>query len=290
MNFEARFAHGKTWKRAVDAIKDLIADANFSIDAHGISMQAPDATHVLIVKLQLDAAGFDHYRVARPVTLGLNLANVAKIMRCSSNDDDAVTISNGDRDDVQFMMEDPKGRRVTKIALRLLDIESDPYAIPDIQYQCVAKMDSTELQRIFRDLAVIGTTVTIRVTKRGLVFSCLGDMGKTVIACPAQLGDADEADEAGFVRSFTLRREGGRDLALSLSLKHLLLFTKATSLSKTATLHMTGDMPFMLEYPIGDHGYLRFYLGPRLEEEEEEEKEERVKTEEDLLLDDAEMY
>lgn len=47
--------------------------------------QAMDSSHVALTALLLRAEGFAHYRCDRNVSLGLNLVNVSKVLKCAGN-------------------------------------------------------------------------------------------------------------------------------------------------------------------------------------------------------------
>ena len=52
-------------KKVLEAIKDLVTDANFDCSSTGFSLQAMDSSHVALVALMLKAEGFEHYRCDR---------------------------------------------------------------------------------------------------------------------------------------------------------------------------------------------------------------------------------
>lgn len=56
--------------QVVEAIKDLIEDANFDCNGSGFSLQAMDSSHVSLVSLNLRSDGFEHYRCDRNVSMG----------------------------------------------------------------------------------------------------------------------------------------------------------------------------------------------------------------------------
>ena len=58
-----------------------------------------------------------------------------------------------------------------------MDIDSEHLGIPETEYKCIVKMPANEFQRIVRDVAVLGDTCTIGVTKEGVRFSVKGDLG-----------------------------------------------------------------------------------------------------------------
>lgn len=71
--FEARLVQGNLLKKVVDAIKDLVTDANFDCSSTGFNLQAMDNSHVSLVAMQLRADGFEHFRCDRNLSMGENL-------------------------------------------------------------------------------------------------------------------------------------------------------------------------------------------------------------------------
>jgi proliferating cell nuclear antigen len=49
---------------------------------------------------------------------------------------------------------------------------------------------------------------------------------------------------------------------LTLALPYLNFFTNATSLGPTVILSMSPEVPLVVEYPIGETGYIKYYLAP----------------------------
>ena len=84
---EARIAQGSLLKKLIEAVKDLVTEANFDCSASGIALQAMDSSHVSLVAMQLKAEGFDHYRCDREMSIGMNMASLSKILKCANNDD-----------------------------------------------------------------------------------------------------------------------------------------------------------------------------------------------------------
>jgi DNA polymerase III sliding clamp (beta) subunit (PCNA family) len=103
--FEARLPKASLLKKILEAVKDLVTDANFDCTATGISLQAMDSAHVSLVALLLRHDGFEHYRCDRNLSLGINLTSMANILKCAGNDD-VVTIKADDNgDSVTFIFE-----------------------------------------------------------------------------------------------------------------------------------------------------------------------------------------
>ncbi|GBG70728.1 hypothetical protein CBR_g8027 [Chara braunii] len=195
--FEARLIQGSLLKKVLEAIKDLVTDANFDCSATGFSLQAMDSSHVALVALLLRGEGFDHYRCDRNISMGMNLNNMAKMLKCAGNDD-IITIKaddegntvtfmfespNDEGNTVTFMFESPNQDKISDFEMKLMDIDSEHLGIPDTDYASTVKMPSAEFARICRDLSTIGDTVGISVTKDGIKFSTAGDIGNANVTC-----------------------------------------------------------------------------------------------------------
>eukprot|EP00968_Pinguiococcus_pyrenoidosus_P008845 scaffold655_cov225-Pinguiococcus_pyrenoidosus.AAC.18 len=176
--FEARLIQGSLLKKVVSAINELVTDANLECSPSGLSLQAMDSSHVSLVALLLRSEGFDLFRCDRSVQLGLNMANLGKILRCAGNDDVITIRAAENSDNLSLMFESAKEDRISDFELKLMDIDSEQLGIPDTQYSCTVQMPSAEFQRIIRDLSVIGDTCTIGCSKEGVRFGVTGDLGK----------------------------------------------------------------------------------------------------------------
>lgn len=84
---EAQFASVTFLKRIVEAIKDLITDANFEFTSEGVRLQAMDSAHVSLVHAVISRADCIYYTCEREITLGMKLENLHKILTCGRNDD-----------------------------------------------------------------------------------------------------------------------------------------------------------------------------------------------------------
>ncbi|KAL5973540.1 hypothetical protein ACLOJK_030191 [Asimina triloba] len=259
---ELRLINGSLLKRVLESIKDLITDANFDCSATGFSLQAMDSSHVSLVALLLRSEGFDHYRCDRSISMGMNLANMSKMLKCASNDDIITVKADDGSDTITFMFESPKQDKIADFEMKLMDIDSEHLGIPDAEYHAIVRMPSAEFARICKDLGSIGDTVVISVAKEGVKFSARGDIGTANIVC-RQNTSVDKPEDATII-------EMNEPVALTFALRYMNAFTRATPLSETVTLSLCSDLPVVVEYKIEEMGYIRFYLAPKIEDENEE--------------------
>merc|ERR1712137_122497 len=109
-----------------------------------------DSSHVSLVALLLRSDGFEHYRCDRNLSMGMNLTNMSKMLKCAQNDDIITIKADGAGDVVTFMFESPNQDKISDFEMKLMDIDSEHLGIPDTDYQAVVKMSSAEFQRICR--------------------------------------------------------------------------------------------------------------------------------------------
>lgn len=137
--FEARLTSSAVLKKVLDAIKELLNEATFDCSDSGIQvknrlfqtfqtffishripidfvlnvqLQAMDNSHVSLVSLTLRSDGFDKFRCDRNLSMGMNLASMAKILKCANNEDTLTMKAQDNADTVTFMFESPNQEKV----------------------------------------------------------------------------------------------------------------------------------------------------------------------------------
>jgi len=229
-------------------------------DAHHMSFQGMDSSHVSLVALSLRSQGFKDYRCDRDITLGINFASLLKILKCMGNKDSLALRADDDGDTVLIVFESPDQSTISNFELKLMDIDGEQLGIPDTDYKCVIKMPSSEFQRICRDLSALGDTVVISATKEGIKFSVKGDIGSGDMTLKNSTASVDsDVNDSVLI-------ELDEPVTQTFALRYLNNFTKATSLSPTVSISLGPEVPLVVEYKIDDLGSLRYYLAPKLDD------------------------
>ncbi|KAL0228077.1 hypothetical protein RCL1_004220 [Eukaryota sp. TZLM3-RCL] len=262
MVFEARLPKVSTLKKIVDAIKDLVKEANIECNLQGLSLQAMDGSHVALVSLMLRKEGFEDFTNHRNLTLGINLKNLDTFLKCAGKDD-SVTLRAEDKADVlEITFESPSGDKCSTFTLKLMDIDQENLGIPETPYETTIRLGAGEFQRICRDLGQLGDTITISTARDEVTFSASGDIGGgTMTLRPNSNVERDED---------LVEIEQSSPITLSFGVRYLRDFTKATSLSPLVILKMSPDSPLVVEYVIENLGRISFYVAPKIESEEGE--------------------
>lgn len=99
-------------------------------------------------------------------------------------------------------------------------------------------------------------TVSIECTKEGVKFACNGDIGSGSVTLRSHTNV--EKPEQNIDISLS------ESVALTFSLKYLVNFCKASGLSSRVRLSLSNEVPLLVEYPMANNSYLRFYLAPKV--------------------------
>merc|ERR1712187_890990 len=140
-----------------------------------------------------------------------------------------------------------------------IQIESEHMEIPEQHYKVNAKMPSTWVQKICRDLKEFGETMQIKASKEGITFSVQGDMGAgNVMLKPRDSEKPEEKVALSVLEPVTA----------TFALRYLVNFAKAATLCGTVELGLGPDAPLLVKYNLetGDNGYMQFYLAPKIDE------------------------
>mmetsp|Transcript_83539 Transcript_83539/g.269290 ORF Transcript_83539/g.269290 Transcript_83539/m.269290 type:complete len:259 (-) Transcript_83539:172-948(-) len=258
MALEAHLTQAVLLKKVVDAIKDLCKDVNFDCSEKGIQVQSMDSSHVALVSLLLRESAFSEFKCERPMSLGMNVESLSKILKmCSPSDTLKVRWQSG-TDTVSFQCEGGEDR-IADFDLKLMQIESEHMEIPEQQYKVVVKLPSSEFQRICRDLREFGETMQIKASKEGITFSVQGDLGAGNVLLKPR-----EADKPEDRVSLTVHEP----VTATFALRYLVNFSKAAPLCGSVELGLGADAPLLVKYDLenADNGHMQFYLAPKIDE------------------------
>lgn len=183
---EARFAQAHVLKKIIDSLKDLVECANLECSPTGISLQSLDSSHVAMVSLTLYNRGFQHFNCPRSICLGIPIETLGKGLQLASANDEITMRAKDSAESVCFLIENPSASRVSDFSVKLMDIDAEAMTIPDMNYICNIQMCAKELQRICKEIAAFGDTVTISASKNGVKFTASGDSSSGGVYCLAR--------------------------------------------------------------------------------------------------------
>jgi len=238
------------FKNIFEVLKDILNDVNIYFTKEGIRITTLDTARVALIDLHLLAENFEEYTCdGDEYIAGVNVTNTFKLLKPITVND-TLTIEYS-RETLNFKIENELKKSNTQFNLKLLEIDEDHIQIPDIQTKVTTVMQSSDFQRICRDMMNLSTEIIISRVDDEITFECDGDFAKqkTNIKC---------GDQEKFIGT----------LSGLYSLKYLNLFTKATSMCSNIQIMMENDMRFLiLKYNVANLGELKFYLATKVDPE-----------------------
>jgi proliferating cell nuclear antigen len=258
--FLGRTVKASPIRTLVDAVKDILTEVNMEIDSQGIKIMAMDGTHTILVHMRLYADRFDEFQCNSKQILGVNMMNFNKMVKQIKNEDSLLLFmerSNKSRLGIRIM--NGEKQMVTNYALNLIELDVRPIEIPAVKFPSIITMPSTDFQKIIRDMHTLGEVVEIQSASQELVFRCKGDYAEQeTIFSIGQNGLTQTKTGSGSGSSLSEIVQG------NFMLKHLVLFTKCTSLCSDISLYLKNDYPIIVEYNVAGLGEIKLALAPAL--------------------------
>ena len=238
-----------SFKSIFEVLKDILNDVNVYFSSDNISIRTLDTARAALVDLKLESENFEEYSCDNECIAGLNITNSFKLLKPITNNDTLSMCYNPEF--LSFKIENDTKKLKTEFSLKLLEIDEDKIQIPEIQTSVTTIMNSSEFQRICRDMTNISSEITITRENNQIIFECEGDFAK-------QKTSIDCVDNENFKGK----------LSGTYSLKYLNLFTKSTGLCSSVQIMMEEEMRFLiLKYSVANLGELKFYLATKVTED-----------------------
>jgi proliferating cell nuclear antigen len=251
--FRIRTVKAAPFRTLTEAIKDILTDANLEIDSTGLKIMAMDGTHAILLHLRLRADRFDEYYCPTRHILGVNMINFFKLVKTMSNNEHIVLyMKKSDTSRLGIEIQNGDKQMVTNFSLNLQDLDIEPMEIPPVQFSGIVTMPSVDFQKIIRDMHTLGEKVEIQSATHELVFRCKGDY-------------AEQETVFHFGSAGVSHQQAATDIVQgNFMLKHLVLFTKCTSLCSDITLYLKNDYPLIVEYNVAGLGEIKLALAPTI--------------------------
>lgn len=251
-----------TLKKIVEAIKDMVTDANIDCSSSGMAVQAMDSAHVGLVILFLPSEGFEKYKCTKGLNIGVNFDTIWKAIKGTDNDDSVMLHTKEGSDVIEFMFYNAEKRsRKSRRRIKLLDIETDILGVPpEMERAFQITMNSSEYQTICRNLTEVSNVVTISASSGVIYFRGQGDSG-----------DGEEMLEADADTEIIIEKEISRQFAH----RYLCLTAKGAPLATAVTIGVGDETPLSVTYNIEEDkkdtsnrnsiGTLTFYVAPQID-------------------------
>lgn len=248
--FEIRTVQASAFRTLIEALKDILTEANLEFDSSGIRIMSMDETHTVIVYLKLHADKFETYYCPQTHILGVNLIYLFKLIKSMGNTDSlTLYLPESDTNKLGIRMENAEKSTTTNYFLKLFDTNIEEISVPPINFTNVIHMKSVDLQKVFRDMNTLGEKLNVEITSSGsdLIFRCEGDFAE------------QETVMSENSNTMKVQKSGPSNEVINgvFQLRHLVLFTKCTSLCQSIELYLKNNLPLIIQYSVANLGSIK---------------------------------
>lgn len=251
--FEIRTVQAGAFRTLIEALKEILTEANLEFDSTGIKIMSVDETQTVLVYLRLHADRFENYYCPAKHILGVNMIYLFKLIKTMGNNDSlTLYLPASNENKLGIRMENSEKSTVTNYFLKLFDTNVDEIQIPNLNFSNIIHMPSVDLQKICRDMNALGDKLEVEITSSGsdLVFRCEGDFAE------------QETVMSENSNTMKVQKSGNSSEVIQglYQLKHLVLFTKCTTLCPSIEMYLKNDYPLILKYTVANLGEIKLLL------------------------------
>ena len=256
--FEIRTVQSAAFRTLIEALKEILTEANLEFDSTGIRVIDVDETHTVLTYLRLISDRFEYFYCPSKYVLGINMIYLFKLIKTLSNNDSlTLFLPESNPNKLGIRAENAEKGTTNTWMMKLFDTNVENIEFPNISFTSIIHMPSAYFQKICRDFNALAEKMEITSSNNDLIFRCVGDFvdGETVIMSNNQGGIEVERSTNEIVQGM-------------FELKYLVLFTKCTNLCTSTQIHLKNDLPLVLRYMVANLGEVRLVLAPQKQKTE----------------------
>ena len=244
---------GQTIRTLIEAIELILPEENFVFSPEGIQMIAVDNTHTLVVHLKLLAQRFEVYHCEKPISLGISILNLLKIMKIVGNFHTlTMYLEPGDLENLHIRIDNPDKNIRDQFRLRIMDIPSQKFMIPDETFSSIFTMPGTDFQKFVRDMSHIGDYVEIISEGDTLKMKVKGDFAEQEKIFGESRGCL------GFLKTDSKDVFQGQ-----YNLRFLVMFSRCTNLCSNIEICLKNNFPLIIRYQVANLGEIKMAVMSR---------------------------
>lgn len=273
--FEIRTVQSGAFRTLIEALKEILAEANLEFDSTGIKIIDVDETHTVLTYLRLHAERFEYFYCQGKFVLGINMMYLFKLIKTLSNNDSlTLFLPASNPNKLGIRAENAEKRTTNTWMMKLFDTNVENIEMPNITFTTIINMPSTDFQKICRDFNALAEKLEITSSNSDLIFRCIGDFvdGETIILSESDTGvkmqkggasGGASVGAAGAVSTGSISHTGTEIVQGIFELKYLCMFTKCTNLCQSIEIYLKNDYPLILRYQVANLGEVRLVLAPQ---------------------------
>lgn len=251
---ELKTVQAGPFKTLVEAIKEILTDANFEFTPEGMRLVTLDpVTKTILVHLKLQ--DFEYYKCDKKIVVGVNFPNFYKLIKTmTSNDILTLYIDSDNPSMLGICIENSDNNKLTNFSLKLIEVDIETLKIDPPSFESIITFPSSEFNTICRNMSVLSETIEIKSIGSRLIFSCDGDFASQETI----MGETENG------LKYEQTSQENNVIQGYYNLKLMLTFSKCTNLSRTLTIYLKNNYPIVLEFDVGNLGKLKLALAPKV--------------------------
>lgn len=247
---EVRITDAALFRKAIDALKEFLPQAQLRFSSEGIKVNGMDASHVGFVDFLLSNKDCELIKLPEEKEIGISMGVLSRALANCANSDSILLSETRDRLRVSYKTEG----RSANFELPTLHIQDDIVQIPEMEYGAIIKAKSSDIAGIIRDLAAFGDNTTLCLDEEGFHVKVKGDMGEGELT----LEPTEERD---------MSLEGDA-VEVEYGMKYLQQIVKhSSSMATTMELAFQDGQPLRVTAAFGKASVFMAYLAPKVSEE-----------------------
>lgn len=236
-------------KNSIPIISEIIDEGIFRVDQNGVSMLSPDRAMVAVIDLKILSTAFDEFKVQGEDYLGLNMANLAAVIKRVKSGDNIILEREDGGNSLKITI---KGNGVRVFEVPLLDIKAEKPPVDKLAFTSKIELESRIVEEGVSDADIIGDSIVMEANPSSFKMSARGDVSSAHLEVTKQDKGLLDMKVTSNVRS-------------QYPLDYLKKMVKAGKISEQMVLEFGNNYPLRLGFKSIDKMQLSFVLAPRVE-------------------------
>lgn len=264
----------------IESLKELLTDVNIEFRKKDVSKKKSDSTSdekgkskggmrimamnskkTVLIHLKLDADNFEVFKCDKPkITIGVNMLHFFKLIKTIDNSSILTLFMDSDETGrLGIKIENAEKKQVSIYDLALMDLDSDPLEVPPTHFDAVITMPSSDFHKLCRDMNHISEFIEIQNAGKSVILKGEGDIARQETI----LGET--------INGLSVSRNENNNTIVQgkYELKHLVMFTKCTSLCPSIDIYMKNEYPLVIHYQVASLGDIYLCLTPVVDDNDE---------------------
>ena len=239
-------------------LKNWGSHINMYFEKDKLYIQSMDKSHICLAYIEIKDKWFSVFDCSNNNKVSVDSNNFAILMNYALKYD-KLEINYEQENDLDKLYinfingKEHKGLFDNFFELNLIDVNVDEYSlgIPNIDYDVEFTIDSKKLVDVFSELNTFGSNLNIKCTESIVELNAQGDSTKIKVNIPV-----DDLNDYAIVE--------GEEIDIAFSLTHLCKMCLSIKMSSSITVSISGGLPMLLQYNLGDDSKVSFYIAPKV--------------------------